>query len=179
MRKLHGLPEVALIDMGDFVGGMLKYLRRHPVPRVTIAGGVAKMTKLAQGLPTFTPSAGRSTSAASPTSRRAAGGSAQLASASSRPTRPPKPSTSRERKVSLSAMQSRARRRRSRQHLRRRPRHRARDRRVRSRRQALVGRAPFCDVRSTDASTEPAAIIRIVERAVAEILAPQARGRPE
>jgi cobalt-precorrin-5B (C1)-methyltransferase len=36
--------------MGDFVGGMLKYLRRHPVPRVTIAGGLAKMTKLAQGL---------------------------------------------------------------------------------------------------------------------------------
>ena len=49
-RKLYGLPEIALIDMGDFVGGMLKYLRRHPVPRVTIAGGVAKMTKLAQGL---------------------------------------------------------------------------------------------------------------------------------
>jgi cobalt-precorrin-5B (C1)-methyltransferase len=41
---------VALIDMGDFVGGMLKYLRGHPIPRVTIAGGVAKMTKLAQGL---------------------------------------------------------------------------------------------------------------------------------
>jgi cobalt-precorrin-5B (C1)-methyltransferase len=36
--------------MGDFVGGMLKYVRSHPVPRVTIAGGVAKMTKLAQGL---------------------------------------------------------------------------------------------------------------------------------
>jgi cobalt-precorrin-5B (C1)-methyltransferase len=35
--------------MGDFAGAMLKYLRRHPVPRVTIAGGVAKMTKLAQG----------------------------------------------------------------------------------------------------------------------------------
>jgi cobalt-precorrin-5B (C1)-methyltransferase len=50
VRALHGLPEVALIDMGDFVGGMLKYLRGHPVPRVTIAGGVAKMTKLAQGL---------------------------------------------------------------------------------------------------------------------------------
>ncbi len=49
-QKLYGLPDVALIDMGDFVGGMLKYLRRHPVPRVTIAGGVAKMTKLAQGL---------------------------------------------------------------------------------------------------------------------------------
>ena len=36
--------------MGDFVGGMLKYLRRHPVPRVTVAGGMAKMTKLGQGL---------------------------------------------------------------------------------------------------------------------------------
>jgi cobalt-precorrin-5B (C1)-methyltransferase len=50
VQKLYGLPEVALIDMGDFVGGTLKYLRKHPVPRLTIAGGVAKMTKLAQGL---------------------------------------------------------------------------------------------------------------------------------
>ncbi|MGA2128840.1 MAG: cobalt-precorrin-5B (C(1))-methyltransferase, partial [Xanthobacteraceae bacterium] len=50
VQKLHGLPETALIDMGDFVGGMLKYLRGKPVARVTIAGGVAKMTKLAQGL---------------------------------------------------------------------------------------------------------------------------------
>ncbi len=50
VQKLHGLPETALIDMGDFVGGMLKYVRTHPVPKVTIAGGVGKMTKLAQGL---------------------------------------------------------------------------------------------------------------------------------
>ena len=50
VQKLHGLPETALIDMGDFVGGLLKYVRTHPVPRVTIAGGVGKMTKLAQGL---------------------------------------------------------------------------------------------------------------------------------
>jgi cobalt-precorrin-5B (C1)-methyltransferase len=50
IRKLYDLPETALIDMGDFVGGMLKYLRKQPVPRVTIAGGVAKMAKLAQGL---------------------------------------------------------------------------------------------------------------------------------
>jgi cobalt-precorrin-5B (C1)-methyltransferase len=49
VAALHGLPEIALLEMGDFVGGMLRYLRRHPVPRVTIAGGVAKMTKLAQG----------------------------------------------------------------------------------------------------------------------------------
>jgi cobalt-precorrin-5B (C1)-methyltransferase len=50
VQRLYGLSEPALIEMGDFVGAMLKYLRRHPVPRVTIAGGVAKMTKLAQGL---------------------------------------------------------------------------------------------------------------------------------
>lgn len=46
----HNLPETALLDMGDFVGGMLKYLRKHPVQKVTVAGGVAKMTKLAQGM---------------------------------------------------------------------------------------------------------------------------------
>jgi cobalt-precorrin-5B (C1)-methyltransferase len=50
VQKLLDLPETALIDMGDFVGGMLKYVRSHRVPRVTIAGGVGKMTKLAQGL---------------------------------------------------------------------------------------------------------------------------------
>jgi cobalt-precorrin-5B (C1)-methyltransferase len=49
-QKLYGAPEIALIDMGDFVGGMLKYLRSHPVERVTIAGGMAKMSKLGQGL---------------------------------------------------------------------------------------------------------------------------------
>jgi cobalt-precorrin-5B (C1)-methyltransferase len=50
VRRLHGLPDEALIEMGDFVGGMLKYLKQHPMPRVTIAGGFAKMTKLGQGL---------------------------------------------------------------------------------------------------------------------------------
>jgi cobalt-precorrin-5B (C1)-methyltransferase len=50
VQRLCGLPDEALIDMGDFVGGMLKYLRSHPVARLTIAGGFAKMTKLGQGL---------------------------------------------------------------------------------------------------------------------------------
>jgi cobalt-precorrin-5B (C1)-methyltransferase len=50
MQKVYDFNEVQLIDMGDFVGGMLKYIRAHPLPRVTIAGGVAKMTKLAQGM---------------------------------------------------------------------------------------------------------------------------------
>ena len=49
VQQLHGLDEVALIEMGDFVGGMLKYLRAHPVRCITVAGGIGKMTKLAQG----------------------------------------------------------------------------------------------------------------------------------
>jgi cobalt-precorrin-5B (C1)-methyltransferase len=50
VQMLHQLPEIALIDMGDFVGGMLKYVRKHPVARVTIAGGPGKISKLGQGL---------------------------------------------------------------------------------------------------------------------------------
>lgn len=48
-QTFYGLPDGALLDMGDFAGGLLKYLRAHPVPKLTIAGGFAKMTKLAQG----------------------------------------------------------------------------------------------------------------------------------
>ena len=47
--QLYPFPEIALLDMGDFAGGLLKYLRDHPIPKLTIAGGFAKMTKLAQG----------------------------------------------------------------------------------------------------------------------------------
>ena len=49
VQALYGLPEMALLDMGDFAGGTLKYLRRHPVPRLSLAGGFAKLAKLAQG----------------------------------------------------------------------------------------------------------------------------------
>ncbi|MEU1016155.1 cobalt-precorrin-5B (C(1))-methyltransferase [Streptomyces sp. NPDC005900] len=45
----HGLPEDALLDMGDFAGAVLKYVRRHPVERLTICGGFAKLSKLAAG----------------------------------------------------------------------------------------------------------------------------------
>jgi len=78
VQKLHGLPEIALIDMGDFVGGMLKYLRLHPVPKVTIAGGVAKMTKLAQGLTDLHSRRGEVDLAALAALASAAGGSAEL-----------------------------------------------------------------------------------------------------
>ncbi|GAA2525099.1 cobalt-precorrin-5B (C(1))-methyltransferase [Pilimelia columellifera] len=47
--ELYGLPADAMLDMGDFAGAVLKYLRRHPVPRLTIAGGVGKLAKLADG----------------------------------------------------------------------------------------------------------------------------------
>jgi cobalt-precorrin-5B (C1)-methyltransferase len=49
VHRLYGLPDHAIIDMGDFAGGTLKYLRRHPIPRLTIAGGFGKLSKLAQG----------------------------------------------------------------------------------------------------------------------------------
>ncbi|WP_019816187.1 cobalt-precorrin-5B (C(1))-methyltransferase [Saccharomonospora saliphila] len=49
VSELYGLPETALLDMGDFAGAVLKYVRRHPVPRLSVAGGFAKMSKLAAG----------------------------------------------------------------------------------------------------------------------------------
>ena len=48
-RDVLGLPDVALVDMGDFVGAVLTYLRKHPVPRLHLVGGVAKFAKLASG----------------------------------------------------------------------------------------------------------------------------------
>ena len=48
-KKSLNLPDEAFIDMGDFVGGMLKYLRKKPVEKITIAGGFAKICKLSHG----------------------------------------------------------------------------------------------------------------------------------
>jgi cobalt-precorrin-5B (C1)-methyltransferase len=49
VQALYGLPDHAMLDMGDFFGGMVKYLRRHPVARLTVGGGLGKLAKLAQG----------------------------------------------------------------------------------------------------------------------------------
>ncbi len=49
VQRLYHLPPFAFIDMGDFAGGTLKYLRTHPLPRLTLAGGFAKISKLAAG----------------------------------------------------------------------------------------------------------------------------------
>ena len=78
VQKLYELAEIALIDMGDFVGGMLKYVRVHPLPRVTIAGGVGKMSKLAQGLTDLHSKRGAVDHALLAQFAQAAGGSAAL-----------------------------------------------------------------------------------------------------
>ncbi|WP_409485519.1 cobalt-precorrin-5B (C(1))-methyltransferase [Arsenicicoccus dermatophilus] len=49
VSELYDLPTPALLDMGDFVGAVLKYLKQHPRPRLTICGGFAKISKLANG----------------------------------------------------------------------------------------------------------------------------------
>jgi cobalt-precorrin-5B (C1)-methyltransferase len=49
VAKRYTLPDFAYIDMGDFAGGVLKYLRHHPIKRLTLAGGFGKISKLAEG----------------------------------------------------------------------------------------------------------------------------------
>jgi len=43
------LPEMALIEMGDFIGAVLKHLRKVPMQHLTICGGFGKISKLAAG----------------------------------------------------------------------------------------------------------------------------------
>ncbi len=49
VQQRYGLPDFAFIDMGDFAGPTLKYLRQHPIKRLTLAGGFGKFCKLADG----------------------------------------------------------------------------------------------------------------------------------
>jgi cobalt-precorrin-5B (C1)-methyltransferase len=49
VQQRYDLPDFAFIDMGDFAGGVLKYLRQHPIKRLTLAGGFGKFCKLADG----------------------------------------------------------------------------------------------------------------------------------
>ncbi|GGK68322.1 cobalt-precorrin-5B (C(1))-methyltransferase [Amphritea balenae] len=49
IKAHYGLPEMALIEMGDFVGAVLKYLKKAPVNKLSICGGFGKLTKLANG----------------------------------------------------------------------------------------------------------------------------------
>lgn len=45
----YDLPEMALIEMGDFAGAVLKYLNKQPVEKLSVCAGFGKLTKLAQG----------------------------------------------------------------------------------------------------------------------------------
>ena len=49
MRTHYSLPDLALIEMGDFTGAVLKQLRQTPVARLSLAGGFGKISKLAAG----------------------------------------------------------------------------------------------------------------------------------
>lgn len=49
MRRVYDLPDIALIEMGDFVGAVLKHLRKVPVDKLSLCGGFGKISKLAAG----------------------------------------------------------------------------------------------------------------------------------
>ena len=49
IRDKYHLPEMALIEMGDFAGAVLKYLKKVPMAQVSICGGFGKISKLAKG----------------------------------------------------------------------------------------------------------------------------------
>ena len=49
IREHYRLPEMALIEMGDFAGAVLKYVRQTSVPRLSLCGGFGKLSKLANG----------------------------------------------------------------------------------------------------------------------------------
>ncbi|MEM5436050.1 cobalt-precorrin-5B (C(1))-methyltransferase [Paraburkholderia diazotrophica] len=49
MRAYYRLPDIALIEMGDFAGAVLKHLKRAPVDTLSMCGGFGKLSKLAAG----------------------------------------------------------------------------------------------------------------------------------
>lgn len=50
-RSRFGLEEGAIVEMGDMFGALLKYLKTHPLPRVTLVSGFGKLSKFAAGEP--------------------------------------------------------------------------------------------------------------------------------
>ena len=49
IKDHYKLDDIALIEMGDFAGAVLKHLKKAPVDKLSICGGFGKMTKLANG----------------------------------------------------------------------------------------------------------------------------------
>ncbi|MFD2230072.1 cobalt-precorrin-5B (C(1))-methyltransferase [Alkalimarinus sediminis] len=48
-QKEYQLPEMGLIEMGDFVGAVLKHIKHAPVAKLSLIGGFGKFSKLANG----------------------------------------------------------------------------------------------------------------------------------
>lgn len=48
-QQRYQLGEMAIIEMGDFFGAVLKYLRRNPLPRLSLCSGFGKLSKFAAG----------------------------------------------------------------------------------------------------------------------------------
>ena len=49
IKAHYGMDEMALIEMGDFAGAVLKHMKKVPIDRLSICGGFGKLTKLANG----------------------------------------------------------------------------------------------------------------------------------
>jgi len=49
VRQRYQLNDMALIEMGDFAGAVLKHLKKNPIEKLSICGGFGKITKLANG----------------------------------------------------------------------------------------------------------------------------------
>ncbi|MCY3768265.1 MAG: cobalt-precorrin-5B (C(1))-methyltransferase [Gammaproteobacteria bacterium] len=49
IQERLALPDMAMVEMGDFAGAVLKHLRKVPMKRLSICGGFGKISKLAAG----------------------------------------------------------------------------------------------------------------------------------
>ena len=49
IKAHYALTDMALLEMGDFAGAVLKHLRKVPIAKVSLCGGFGKISKLANG----------------------------------------------------------------------------------------------------------------------------------
>lgn len=49
IKRYYKLDDMALIEMGDFAGAVLKHIKKVSVKKLTICGGIGKISKLANG----------------------------------------------------------------------------------------------------------------------------------
>ena len=49
IKKKYQLCDMALIEMGDFAGAVLKHVKKTPIKKLSVCGGFGKVTKLANG----------------------------------------------------------------------------------------------------------------------------------